>query len=90
MEFLAWVFAGLAAGWAGYAYLGMNEERGVLIALLIGAAGGFVGGGMVAPIFAAAPALGAPASGADAMLFAVAGAVAFLVLGNHLAKRWGV
>jgi uncharacterized membrane protein YeaQ/YmgE (transglycosylase-associated protein family) len=88
MEIFLWILLGAAAGWATYKYLGMNEERGILVALAIGATGGLLGGKVVAPMFVTAPTAGEFAG--DAMLFAGLVALGVLALGNHIFKRWGV
>ena len=64
-------------------------ERSVVIASLIGAAGGFVGGSLVAPMFLAAAT--APAAfSMPALFFAGAVAAGFVFLGNLVSDRWGV
>lgn len=82
-----WVLIGAAAGWGSYAKLGMNEQRGVLVAIAIGAAGGFFGGHFLSPFFVGPP----PADpGFLPIVLSAGAAVALLALGNHLEKRWGV
>ena len=66
-----------------------NEDRGVAVSVLIGALGGFLGGEIVAPIFAAAAA-GPGDFSMSALFYAGAVAAAFLVLGNMVHDRWGV
>jgi len=91
MDVFLWPLAGAAIAWVGFRYLAMNVERGLGAALGIGAAGGYVGGSVVAPMFvtAAAQTTAGDFSG-DALLFAGIVALGLLVLSNLLAKRWGV
>ena len=89
MNIVTWILAGGVLGWIGYAYLGYNEQRGVMVSTLIGGAGGFLGGNLIAPMFAAAPAVPGDFSVA-ALIFAAAFAGAFAFLGNFVNKRWGV
>ena len=89
MDIVTWILAGGILGWIGYAYLGYNEERGMMVSILIGSAGGFLGGKLIAPMFSAAPAASG-GSGAAALIFAAACAAGFVLLGNMVHKRWGV
>ena len=89
MNIAMWVLAGGILGWAGFTYFGFNKERSVVVASLIGAAGGFVGGSLVAPMFLAAAT--APAAfSMPALFFAGAVAAGFVFLGNLVSDRWGV
>ena len=89
MDIIAWMLAGGTLGWAGCSYLGFNEERGVMVSIIIGALGGLAGGKLIAPMFTAVET--APtAFSFSALLFAAAVAAVFLVLGNLVYKRWGV
>jgi len=89
MNIAMWVLAGGILGWAGFTYFGFNKERSVVVASLIGAAGGFVGGSLIAPMFLAAAT--APAAfSMPALFFAGAVAAGFVFLGNLVSDRWGV
>jgi uncharacterized membrane protein YeaQ/YmgE (transglycosylase-associated protein family) len=89
MEIALWILTGGALGWIGYSYLNYNEERGMKISILIGIAGGFLGGEVLAPFFVDA----APASAAfspSTLIFAAVAAAGFLFIGDLVHKRWGV
>ena len=89
MNIAMWVLAGGILGWAGFTYFGFNKERSVVVASLIGAAGGFVGGSLIAPMFLAAAA--APAAfSLPALFFAAAVGAGFVFVGNLVSERWGV
>jgi uncharacterized membrane protein YeaQ/YmgE (transglycosylase-associated protein family) len=89
MDTIVWMLAGGTLGWAGCSYLGFNEERGVIVSIIIGALGGFAGGKLIAPMFTAVEA--APSAfSLSHLLFAAAVAAAFLAVGNLVYKRWGV
>jgi len=89
MNIFIWILAGGILGWAGFTYFGFNKERSVVVASLIGAAGGFVGGSLIAPMFLAAAT--APAAfSMPALFFAGAVAAGFVFLGNLVSDRWGV
>jgi uncharacterized membrane protein YeaQ/YmgE (transglycosylase-associated protein family) len=89
MNIAMWVLAGGLLGWAGYAHLKANEERGMIFSIIIGMVGGFFGGNVLAPMFGAAtdtPNIFSP----FALFVAAASAAACLAIGNLLAKRYGV
>ena len=88
MNIAIWILAGGILGWVGYAFLGFNAERAKLVPILIGAAGGFFGGKVVAPMFTAGA---VPVHfSMVALFFAAAVAAAFLAAGNFVYNRWGV
>lgn len=89
METLVWILAGGALGWMSYSYLGLNEERGMIVSVLIGAVGAVIGVKAIAPMFMAAAALSAGFS-ASLLFFAAGAAFACLALGNALYRRFGV
>lgn len=89
MNIALWILAGGGVGWLAYAIIGYNEERGMVVSIIIGACGGFVGGKVIAPALSAAAAVPADFN-MGALLFASAVAAAFLFLGNVVHKRWGI
>lgn len=89
MNIALWMLAGTMLGWVGFKFLNINEGRGMMISMIIGAAGGFFGGNVVAPMFTAVTAVPADFS-ASALFFAAAVAAAFLFAGNLIYDRWGV
>jgi uncharacterized membrane protein YeaQ/YmgE (transglycosylase-associated protein family) len=88
MNIAIWILAGGSLGWAGYAFLGYNADRAKVVPILIGAAGGFFGGKVVAPLFTAG-AMPVNFSMA-ALVFAALVAAAFLATSNFVYNRWGV
>lgn len=89
MELVLWIVAGAVIGWLAIAKMGLNEERGTIISIIIGAVGGVVGGKLVAPMLNAVAAIPGEFSLAG-MLVVSASAVACLVLGNLVHSRFGV
>jgi uncharacterized membrane protein YeaQ/YmgE (transglycosylase-associated protein family) len=89
MSIVMWMLTGSILGWAAYAYLSLNAERGLAASIIIGACGGFVGGKMIAPMFTAG-ALAPDEFSSAALIFSAAAAAAFLAAGNLVNKRWGV
>ena len=89
MEILVWVGAGAVLGWMSYAFLGFNEARGLAVSIAIGAGGALIGAKGLAPMFVTSS---APLDGLSVpfLMFAVGTAVACLVLGNVLYRRWDI
>ena len=89
MNIFIWILAGGILGWTGYKFWGFNEERGPLIAVVIGAVGGLFGGHVIAPVFLSAAEI--PANfNSPALFFAAAIAASFLFVGSMVHDRWGV
>ena len=89
MNIALWILAGAVVGWLAYAVAGFNAERGLMVSVIIGAFGGFVGGMALAPMImsaAAAP----PGVSTSALVIAVLVAATFLFLCNVSQKRWGI
>ena len=88
MNIAMWILAGGILGWVGYAFLGYNADRAKVVPILIGAAGGFFGGKVVAPLFTA---VAVPTSfSIVALVFAAIVAAGFLAASNFAYNRWGV
>ena len=89
MNIVMWLLAGGVVGWVAFAYLDFNRQRGVIVSIVIGAAGGLAGGKIVAPMFSAVAAARGNFS-LSTLLFAAAIAAAFLVVANLVNNQWGV
>jgi uncharacterized membrane protein YeaQ/YmgE (transglycosylase-associated protein family) len=89
MNIAMWVLAGGVLGYMAYVHLKANEERGLVISIIIGVVGGFLGGNVPAPMFGAVT-----DTPNDFSLFsltiALASAAACLAIGNLASKRFGV
>lgn len=89
MDIMIWLLAGAVAGWVGYAYMGLNEARGMVVSMIIGMVGGVLGGKVVAPVFGAVAQTAGDFS-LIAVLFAGASAAGCLYVGNLVSERYGV
>ena len=88
MNIAIWILAGGILGWVGQAFMGYNAERAKVVPILIGAAGGFFGGKVIAPMFTA---VAVPVNfSLAALVFAAIVAAAFLAASNFAYDRWGV
>ncbi|HEX5091359.1 MAG TPA: hypothetical protein VFV84_01570 [Burkholderiales bacterium] len=88
MDIVIWIIAGGAIGWASLALLGMNEYRSALACVAIGAAGGGLGGKIIAPMLASPAAAGGFSF--FALFVAALSAAACMALGNLLYKRFDI
>jgi uncharacterized membrane protein YeaQ/YmgE (transglycosylase-associated protein family) len=89
MDITMWLVVGALVGWLGFALTGLNEKRGRMVSILIGATGGFLGGKVFAPMVGAAPAVAGDIGMASVAVAAVV-AGAFLAAGDFIQERWGV
>ena len=88
MNILLWLAAGSVLGWIAYAHLGLNKGSSLAISIAVGAAGALLGAVVIAPRFAEF----APAPGIVSitdLLFATAGATAFLAVDSLFYRYWG-
>jgi len=81
--------AGGALGWAAFAWIGVNERRGTIVSIIIGAVGGFIGGQMLAPLMGSTPIVSGDFN-IQALFIAAISASACLAIGNMIEKRFGV
>ncbi len=89
MELVLWIVAGAVLGWVGIAYMGFNKDRGTIVSIIIGVAGGVAGGKLVAPMLLAGAALPGEFSMA-ALIVVLASSAALLALGNLVHERFGI
>jgi uncharacterized membrane protein YeaQ/YmgE (transglycosylase-associated protein family) len=85
-----WILAGSAIGWLAYAVIGYNAERGMMVSIIIGVFGAFVGGLVLAPAISSAAAVVPGDISMRALFCAAAVAATLLFLGNVSHKRWGL
>lgn len=85
MNIVIWILAGGGVGWMACSFMGFNQQRGAIMAAIIGAAGGLTGGKLVAPMFAAP---GDPA--AMAVVFAVGIAAVFIAAGHFMHDKFDI
>lgn len=89
MNIIMWVLAGAVIGWASYALLRFNECRGMIMSIIIGAAGGLFGGNVLGPLFSS-PSVAAGVFDFAGLFIAASSAAASLTIGDLLYKRFGV
>jgi uncharacterized membrane protein YeaQ/YmgE (transglycosylase-associated protein family) len=89
MNIAMWILAGAGLGWAAFTLLGINEERGRIASIILGALGGIVGGQLVAPMMSSAPIVSGDFN-IQALFIAAISASACLAIGNMIEQRFGV
>jgi uncharacterized membrane protein YeaQ/YmgE (transglycosylase-associated protein family) len=87
MEIIVWIVTGAVVGWFAYAFVGLNEDRGRVVSIVMGVVGAIVGGKVLAPMFAAAP---IDPIGLTSFFFTAGAAAAVLFAGNVVQNRWNV
>ena len=89
MNIIMWMVAGAAIGWAAYAVLHFNEDRGMIVSVVIGLLGGVVGGKLVAPMFGVVASI-PDAFSMAALVCALGSAAVILFIGDQVHARFGV
>jgi uncharacterized membrane protein YeaQ/YmgE (transglycosylase-associated protein family) len=89
MNIVMWILAGGALGWAGFRLLGINEQRGTIVSIIIGAMGGIIGGQLLAPMMSSSPIVSGDFN-VQALFIAAVSASACLAIGNMIENRFGV
>ena len=90
MNTVMWIAAGAALAWIAFSYFKFNMSRGLLVALLIGAVGGYFGGSVLAPLFTNATGHVAGEFRPFAFVIAAATAAACLLISDMVYERFGV
>ena len=88
MNFILWICAGAAVGWAACLWLGWNTARGLVVSICMGAAGALIGGHFLAPVLGADVPEAADI-GLAALLVAIVTATASLKVVDVVDERWG-
>jgi uncharacterized membrane protein YeaQ/YmgE (transglycosylase-associated protein family) len=89
MNIIMWIVAGGAMGWASFVYLRFNDNRGMIVSVIIGMAGGLLGGKVIAPMFGAGAAVPGDFS-LSVLVVALACAAAFLYIADKIEERFGM
>ena len=89
MNIVMWMLAGGALGWAAFALLRINQERGSMVSIVIGALGGVIGGQLLAPMMNSSPIVSGDFN-FQALFIAAITASACLAIGNMIEQRFGV
>lgn len=89
MNVALWLLAGGLAGWVGFSLLHANAVRGLYASILIGMGGGFLGGGILAPMIGDTATM-PEAINLIALIMALAFAAVCLTVGDMIYRRFHV
>lgn len=89
MDMIIWMLAGAVVGWVSFKYFKLGEGRGMMLSVVIGMAGGLIGGKALAPMFGVSAAVPGGFSSA-VLLLALASAAGLLFIGEKVYERFGV
>lgn len=89
MNVAMWILAGGVVGWIGYSRFRLNAKRGLAVSIVAGAAAGYLGGSVLAPMLSAAMAVAGDFNPLS-LFTAFASAAACLVASDMIDNRFGV
>ena len=89
MNIWMWVLAGGVLGWIGFLYLRFNAKRGPVVSIIIGMAGGLLGGLLLAPLLGAAM-VNSGDFNPFSLFMASASALGCLTITDMIHNRFGV
>jgi uncharacterized membrane protein YeaQ/YmgE (transglycosylase-associated protein family) len=89
MNLILWLLAGGFAGWVGFRFIGANVSRGLLMSMVIGICGAYLGGSVLAPMLGDSAAL-PDAFSPVALIMALACAAVCLTIGDMIFRRFVV
>jgi len=87
MNLALWLLAGGFAGWVGFRLIGANASRGLLMSMVIGICGAYLGGGVLAPMLGDTVTL-SDAFSPVALIMALACAAVCLTVGDMIFRRF--
>lgn len=88
MSTMMWITIGVIVGWISYSFLRFNVTRGLAVSILIGTAGGMLGGDVLGPLLASTVHAGDfdPIS----LFMAIASAAGCLIISNMIHHHFRV
>jgi uncharacterized membrane protein YeaQ/YmgE (transglycosylase-associated protein family) len=88
MNLVIWIVSGALVGWVAFEHMDLSHDRGRFASILIGAAGGVIGGMVLAPMLGIGT---APETVSVAAFFiATCAAAGLLVIGNYVYNLWRI
>jgi uncharacterized membrane protein YeaQ/YmgE (transglycosylase-associated protein family) len=85
MNFLLWIIVGAVIGWLASVIMRTNSRQGLLMDIVVGIIGAFVGGLLLSPLFGVAT-INQRDFSMPALLVSLAGAVILLAVVNFFRK----
>jgi uncharacterized membrane protein YeaQ/YmgE (transglycosylase-associated protein family) len=86
MSFILWLIVGGLLGWVASMIMGTNDKQGILLNVIVGIVGAFLGGLLLAPLFGTGTINQGDFSIAS-LLVSLVGAVVLLAIVNFFRRR---
>jgi len=86
MNFIVWLIVGGLIGWIASMIMGTNAQQGMLLNIVVGIVGAFLGGLLLAPLFGVGT-INQSDFSFGALLVSLAGAVILLAIVNLIRRK---
>ena len=86
MSFISWIIVGGILGWVASMIMGRNDQMGILLNIVVGIVGAFLGGLLLAPLFGTGT-INQYDFSIGSLLVSLLGAVILLAIVNFFRRR---
>jgi uncharacterized membrane protein YeaQ/YmgE (transglycosylase-associated protein family) len=86
MGFIAWLIVGGLLGWVASIVMGTNDRQGIILNIIVGIVGAFLGGLLLAPLFGTGT-INQGDFSIGSLLVSLLGAVVLLAIVNFFRRR---
>ena len=86
MSFLSWIIVGGLLGWVASMIMKTNEQQGIILNIIVGIVGAFLGGLLLAPLFGTGT-INQSDFSIGSLLVSLVGAVILLAIVNFFRRR---
>lgn len=86
MNFIVWLIVGGLIGWIASMIMGTNEQQGMLLNIIVGIVGAFLGGLLLAPLFGVGT-INQSDFSIGSLLVSLAGAIVLLAIVNLIRRK---
>ena len=86
MSFIIWLIVGGLLGWVASMIMGTNDKQGILLNIIVGIVGAFLGGFLLSPLFGTGT-INQGDFSIGSLLVSLVGAVILLAIVNFFRRR---
>jgi uncharacterized membrane protein YeaQ/YmgE (transglycosylase-associated protein family) len=86
MSFIAWLIVGGLLGWVASMIMGTNDRQGIILNIVVGIVGAFLGGLLLSPLFGTGT-INQGDFSISSLLVSLVGAVILLAVVNFFRRR---
>ena len=86
MSFISWIIVGGILGWVASMIMKTNEQQGIILNIIVGIVGAFLGGLLLAPLFGTGT-INQSDFSIGSLLVSLVGAVILLAIVNFFRRR---